>query len=53
MFRRKSEHKPLEILSYSKLKLINENLLEGIEVVLLLEDKHRLLIVNRIDRAET
>ena len=44
---------PLEILSYRELKLVDEDLLEGIEVVLLVENEHRLLVVNGIDRAET
>lgn len=43
----------LEILSYGKLKLVNEDLLECIEVVLLVENKHRLLVVNRINSAKT
>ena len=44
---------PLKILSYRKLKLVDEDLLEGIEVVLLVENEHRLLVVNGIDGAET
>ena len=43
----------LKILSYRKLKLVDEDLLEGIEVVLLVENEHRLLVVNGIDGAET
>ena len=44
---------PLKILSYRKLKLVNENLFEGIQIILLLEYKHGLLVVNRIYRAKT
>ena len=43
---------PLKILSYRKLKLVNEDLLEGIEIILFVEDKHGLLVVNGIYRAE-
>ena len=43
----------LEIGLDSETELIDEYLLEGIKVVLLIEDKHRLLIVDRINRAET
>ena len=39
----------LEILPYRKLILIDEDLLESIKVVLLIEDKHGFLVVNRID----
>ena len=42
-----------EILSHSKLKLVDKYLLEGTKVVLLIENKHSLLVVDRIDRAET
>ena len=38
----------LKILSYRKFKLVNENLLEGIEVVLLVKDKHCLLVVDTL-----
>ena len=38
----------LKILLYRKLELVDEDLLEGIEIVLLIEDKHRLLVVDRI-----
>ena len=38
----------LKILLYRKLKLVDEDLLEGIEIVLLVEDKHRLLVIDRI-----
>ena len=38
----------LKILLYRKLELVDEDLLEGIEIVLLVEDEHRLLVVNRI-----
>ena len=39
----------LEVLPYRKLKLIDEDLLESIKVVLLIEDKHGLLVVNRVN----
>ena len=42
----------LKVLSYRKLKLVDEDLLESIEIVLLVEYKHRLLVVDRINRAE-
>ena len=42
-----------EILPHSKLKLLDENLLEGVEVVLLVEDKHGFLVVDGINRAKT
>jgi hypothetical protein len=42
----------LKVLSYCKLKLVDEDLLEGIEIVLLVENKHSLFVVDRIDRAE-
>ena len=38
----------LKILLYRKLELVDEDLLEGIEVVLLIENEHRLLVVDRI-----
>ena len=38
----------LKILLYRKLELVDEDLLEGIEVVLLVEDKHSFLVINRI-----
>lgn len=44
---------PLKILSYRELKLVNENLFEGIQIILLIEYKHGLLVVNRIYRAKT
>ena len=44
---------PLKIFSYCKLKLVDEDLLEGIEIVLLVENEHSLLVVNGINRAET
>ena len=42
----------LKILSYCELKLVDENLLESIEIVLLVKYKHGLLVVDRVDRAE-
>ena len=39
----------LKVLSYCKLKLVDEDLLEGIEIVLLVENEHSFLIVDRID----
>ena len=42
----------LKILSYCELKLVDEYLLEGIEIVLFIEDEHRLLVIKGIDRAE-
>ena len=39
----------LEVLPYCKLKLIDEDLLESIKVVLFIEDKHGLLVVNRVN----
>lgn len=41
-----------KILSNSKFELVDENLLESIDIVLLVENEHRLLVVNRIDRPE-
>ena len=43
----------LKILSYRELELVDENLFEGIDIVLLVEDKHGLLVIDRINRAET
>ena len=40
---------PLEILPYCKFKLIDEDLLESIKVVLLIEDEHGFLVVNRVN----
>ena len=42
----------LKILSHSKLKLVNEDLLEGIEIILLIEDEHGFLVVNGINRTK-
>ena len=39
----------LEIFPYCKFKLIDEYLLESIKVVLLIEDKHGLFVVNRVN----
>ena len=47
-----SIYSTLKILSYRKLKLVDEYLLEGIEIVLFIEDEHRLLVIKGIDRAE-
>ena len=41
-----------KILSYGELKLVDEDLLEGIEIILLVENKHRVLVVKWIDRAK-
>ena len=43
----------LKILSYRKLKLVDEDLLEGINAILFVEDKHCFLVVDGIYRAET
>ena len=42
-----------KILPYRKVKLVDEYLLEGIQVVLLIEDEHRLLVVDGVNRTET
>lgn len=39
----------LEVFPYGKFKLLNEDLFEGVEVVLFVENKHCLFVVNRID----
>ena len=43
----------LKILLHRKVKLVDENLLEGIQVVLFIEDEHCLLVVDGVNRAET
>ena len=40
-------------LPHRKVKLVDENLLEGIQIVLLVEDKHCLLVVDGVNRTET
>ena len=42
----------LKIGLHRKAELVDENLLEGREVVLLIEQEHRLLVVDAPDRAE-
>ena len=42
-----------KILPHGKVKLVDEYLLEGIQIVLLVEDKHGLLVVDRVNRTET
>jgi hypothetical protein len=43
----------LKVLPYGKVKLVDENLLEGIQIVLLIEDEHCLLIVYGVNRPKT
>ena len=43
----------LKILFYRELKLVDEYLFESIQIILLVENKHGLFIVNRIYGAET
>ena len=42
-----------KILPHGKVKLVDEYLLEGIQTVLLVEDKHCLLVVDGVNRTET
>jgi hypothetical protein len=39
-----------KILPHGKVKLVDEYLLEGIQTVLLVEDKHCLLVVDGVNR---
>lgn len=39
----------LEIFANSKLKLIHKDLLEGIQIILLIEYQHCLLVIDRIN----
>jgi len=43
----------LKVLPHGKFKLVDENLLEGIQVILLVEDEHRLLVIDGVNRTET
>ena len=43
----------LKVFSYGKFKLFDEYFLESIKVVLLVKDKHGLLVINRVNRTET
>jgi hypothetical protein len=43
----------LEVFPHSKVKLVNENLFESIQIILLVEDEHCLLVVDGVNRAET
>ena len=43
----------LKVFSDGKLKLVDEDLLKGMEAVLLVEDEHGFLVVYGIDRTET
>ncbi len=47
-----AEKYALKIRSHSKLKLLNEDLLEGRDIVLLIEHQHNFLVINRINRPE-
>lgn len=42
-----------EILPHGKVKLVDEYLFEGIQIVLLVEDEHRFLVVDGVNRTET
>ena len=43
----------LEVFLHSKVKLLNENLFESIQIILLAENEHCLLVVDGVNRAET
>ena len=43
----------LEVFLHSKVKLLNENLFESIQIILLVENEHCLLVVDGVNRAET
>ena len=42
----------LEILADSKFELANEDLFESVQIILLVENQHSLLVINRINRTE-
>ena len=46
-------HQPSKVLPHSKIELVDENLLEGIQIVLLVKDEHCLLVVDGVNRTET
>ena len=43
----------LEKLSHGKLKLVDEYPLKSMEIVLFVENKHRLFVINSVNSAET
>ena len=42
----------LEILADSKFELANEDLFESVQIILLVENQHSLLVIDRINRTE-